>query len=97
MGPAWFRRILLDMLPHKKIQRLKYITDTVHAKSQEIFYAKRAAIERGDQELLHAVGEGKDIMSILRECLHPSPRAPAPPGTVPWLRTCEADVVPGTL
>ena len=58
--------MLLDMLPHKKIQRLKYLTDTVHAKSQEIFYAKRAAIERGDQELLHAVGEGKDIMSICR-------------------------------
>ena len=59
--------MLLDMLPQKKIQRLKYLTDTVHAKSQEIFYAKRAAIERGDQELLHAVGEGKDIMSILCE------------------------------
>ena len=59
--------MLLDMLPNKKIQRLKHITDTVHAKSQEIFYAKKAAIERGDQELLHSMGEGKDIMSILRE------------------------------
>ena len=67
MGPAWFRRILLDMLPNKKIQRLKHIVDTVHAKSKEIFYAKKAAIERGDQELLHSMGEGKDIMSILRE------------------------------
>ncbi|RPD55321.1 cytochrome P450 [Lentinus tigrinus ALCF2SS1-7] len=65
LGPAWFRRMLLHMVPNKKVQQIKYVTDTVHAKSQEIFFAKKSAIERGDQELLHAVGEGKDIMSIL--------------------------------
>ncbi|KAI0697098.1 cytochrome P450 [Cerioporus squamosus] len=65
LGPPWFRRILLDMVPNKKVQRIKNISDIVHTKSKEIFLAKKAAIERGDEELLHTVGEGKDVMSIL--------------------------------
>ncbi len=66
LGPAWFRRMLLDMVPSKKIQKIKINSDIVHTKSKEIFLAKKSAIERGDQELLHTVGEGKDIMSVLR-------------------------------
>ncbi|RDX41926.1 cytochrome P450 [Lentinus brumalis] len=65
LGPAWFRRMLLDMVPSKKIQKIKTNSDIVHTKSKEIFLAKKSAIERGDQELLHTVGEGKDIMSVL--------------------------------
>lgn len=72
LGPPWFRRMLLDMLPNKKIQRIKNLTDIVHTKSKEIFLVKKAAIERGDQELLHTVGEGKDIMSILCEYHSPA-------------------------
>ena len=45
---------------------MKRLTYQVHDRSKEIFEAKKAAIERGDQELLHTVGEGKDVMSILR-------------------------------
>ncbi len=67
LGPAWFRRMLLDMVPNRGVQRIKNVTNIVHEKSKEIFLAKKSAIERGDQELLHTVGEGKDIMSILCE------------------------------
>ena len=64
-GPAWFRRLLVDLAPLQTIQRLKYIVDTMHKRSLEIYHAKKAAIENGDTELLNAVGEGKDIMSVL--------------------------------
>ena len=66
MGPAWFRKRLLDLLPDPKVQRVKRLTYMVYNRSKEIFEAKKAAIKRGDQEMLHTVGEGKDVMSILR-------------------------------
>ena len=66
LGPAWFRRKILDAFPSSRIQRVKYIIDTVHDGCRKLLAEKRAALTKGDQELLHAVGEGKDIMSVLR-------------------------------
>ncbi|EJF55944.1 cytochrome P450 [Dichomitus squalens LYAD-421 SS1] len=64
-GPAWFRRLLLNCFPIKGIHRLKHIVDTMHKRSEEIYHAKKTAIEKGDTDLLNAVGEGKDVMSVL--------------------------------
>ncbi|KAI0713903.1 cytochrome P450 [Earliella scabrosa] len=64
-GPAWLRRMLVNLVPVPAVHNVKRILDTVHARSVEILNAKRAAIQRGDQEILHMVGEGKDVMSIL--------------------------------
>ena len=63
--PAWFRRFLLDLVPIKSIQRMKTICDVINERSLAIYNEKKAAIERGDQELLLAMGEGKDMLSIL--------------------------------
>ena len=64
--PAWLRRSLLDRVPIGSIQRMKTVCDVINARSLEIYAEKKKAIERGDQELLHAMGEGKDMLSILR-------------------------------
>ena len=69
LGPAWFRRLLLHLVPVPSIQRLKNITDVMTKRTEEIYYAKKAAIQSGDKESLHALGEGKDIVSVLCECL----------------------------
>ena len=37
-------------------------------KSVQIINEKKAAIEKGDEAVLQQVGEGKDVMSILRVC-----------------------------
>ena len=50
------------------IQALKRITDIMHGRSVQIFREKKALLERGDDALRHQIGEGRDIMSILREC-----------------------------
>ena len=68
-GPAWFRRLLLHLVPIPTIQRLKNVTDVVAKRTEEIYYAKKAAIQSGDKELLHALGEAKDVMSVLCEYL----------------------------
>ncbi|KAI1788591.1 cytochrome P450 [Ganoderma leucocontextum] len=65
LGPAWFRRFLLQLVPIPNIQRLKTITDIMSKRTEDIYYAKKAAIESGNKELLHALGEGKDVMSVL--------------------------------
>ena len=64
-GPAWFRRFLLQLMPIPSIQRLKTITDVMTKRTEDIYYAKKKAIESGDKELLNALGEGKDVMSVL--------------------------------
>ncbi|KAI0779694.1 cytochrome P450 [Fomes fomentarius] len=65
LGPQWFRRMVVDFMPYPKVQQVKRVVDMVFSRSKEILEAKRTAIERGDQEMLHTVGEGKDVMSIL--------------------------------
>ncbi|KAM5542771.1 hypothetical protein V8D89_003732 [Ganoderma adspersum] len=65
LGPARFRRFLLDRFPSKPIQHMKTVSDVMHQRSLEIYNEKKAAIGRGDQETLMAVGEGKDMLSIL--------------------------------
>ena len=67
LGPAWFRRRLLDAVPISSLQRIKKVCDTLYNKAKEILEAKKAAIAGGDQELLHTIGEGRDMMSLLRK------------------------------
>lgn len=67
LGPASFRRRVVDMLPSPNIQRMKDISDILHARSVQIFNEKKAALARGDDAIKHQIGEGRDIMSILCE------------------------------
>ena len=67
LGPAWFRRWLVNLLPQKNVQKMKHIVNTMYDRSKEIYEAKKALLEGGDDAMLHQVGEGRDIMSILRK------------------------------
>ncbi len=67
IGPAAFRRRIVEALPINNIQRLKDISDIMYERSVLIYNEKKAALEKGDDALKHQVGEGRDIMSILRE------------------------------
>lgn len=70
IGPPSFQRWVVDRLTFmKNLQRLKRITDTIHATSVEILAAKRKAIEEGDEAMTNQIGSGKDIISILRMSL----------------------------
>ena len=35
--------------------------------SKKIFYHKKAALEKGDTAVVHQIGEGRDILSVLSE------------------------------
>ena len=57
---------LSRVVPLASVHRLLDIGDTMRRRSQEIIDEKKAALNSGDDELLQRIGEGKDIMSILR-------------------------------
>nr|BED42987.1 cytochrome P450 monooxygenase [Trametes versicolor] len=59
LGPAWLRRWIIEKLPLRDMRRLIQVTDALHERSLDIFQAKRAAVEAGDDT------NAKDIMSIL--------------------------------
>lgn len=68
LGPAWFRRRMLEIVPSRQLQKLKRIVDTIAQRSSEIFHARRSALQQSDESLFQQVGQGKDIMSILSTC-----------------------------
>ncbi|KAI0764581.1 cytochrome P450 [Trametes elegans] len=59
MGPAWFRRWIVDHIPIARTQQLKRVVDVLHQTSVNIINEKKAALEKGEW------AGGKDIMSIL--------------------------------
>jgi len=65
IGSPKFRRAVVDALPWTSLQELKGVIDKLHSISKEIFDAKVAAFENGDEFVAHQVGQGKDIMSVL--------------------------------
>lgn len=64
--PTW--RKIIERLPLKRVQDCIYIADTISAKVNEILAHKKELLAKGDAELERQVGEGKDIISVLRTC-----------------------------
>jgi len=64
-GSPVFRRRVLDMIPHAKLQKVKRIVDVMSNSATDIFERKKQALEAGDEATVQQIGEGKDIMSIL--------------------------------
>lgn len=68
-GPAWLRRLLISLVPDPNVQRMKSIVDIMQVRSQAIIEDKKIALKAGDEAVKQQVGEGKDIMSILRKIM----------------------------
>nr|A0A2R4SBW0.1 RecName: Full=Ganoderic acid synthetase CYP5150L8; AltName: Full=Cytochrome P450 monooxygenase CYP5150L8 [Ganoderma lucidum]AVZ44872.1 ganoderic acid Z synthetase CYP5150L8 [Ganoderma lucidum] len=64
--PKWLmRRVLRLAVPFPHVLRLLRISETMQKRSSEIIQQKKTALQKGDKALIHQVGEGKDIMSVL--------------------------------
>ena len=66
MVPPSLGRFLLKMIPHRSLHTLIEIVDTLKSTSMKILLEKKAALDKGDEAIIKEVGEGKDLMSILR-------------------------------
>ncbi|GBE84055.1 Docosahexaenoic acid omega-hydroxylase CYP4F3 [Sparassis crispa] len=65
IGTPAFRRRLVEILPSRRVRKLRDVVDTMDQRSRDIFDARKAALKEGDEAVLRQVGQGKDIMSIL--------------------------------
>ncbi|EKM49764.1 uncharacterized protein PHACADRAFT_265422 [Phanerochaete carnosa HHB-10118-sp] len=63
--PLVIRRQIIRWVPHKNAQKMRTISQTMAAHSREIYEQKMVAFARGDDAVVHQIGKGKDIMSIL--------------------------------
>ena len=45
------------------------VVETMDRNSKHIYDIKKKALEKGDQAVIHQVGEGKDLLSIMSEYL----------------------------
>lgn len=68
LGTPALRRWLATNLPWADLNRLVYLTDVMDETSKMIFYSKKTALEKGDDAVMLQIGEGRDIMSVLRRC-----------------------------
>ncbi|KAI8976691.1 cytochrome P450 [Trametes punicea] len=59
LGPAWFRRWIVDHIPISRTQKLKRVVDVLHQTSVKIVEEKKAALQKGHY------GAGNDIMGVL--------------------------------
>lgn len=64
--PARWRRTVAELIPAPPLKRIMHIVDTLGTRSTEIFQAKKKALLAGDEALKEQVGEGKDLISVLR-------------------------------
>ena len=67
MGSATFRRRIVEMIPIRKVKEITYLIDTLDRQSRAVFDSKKAALLKGDEDVMQQVGEGKDLLSIMRE------------------------------
>ncbi|EIM81571.1 cytochrome P450 [Stereum hirsutum FP-91666 SS1] len=67
LGTASFRHWAIRLLPSKNIKLLIDATEVMDETSKKVFYHKKEALEKGDDAVVHQMGEGRDIMSILMQ------------------------------
>ncbi|KAI0355254.1 cytochrome P450 [Trametes cingulata] len=65
IGTPWLRRKVVELIPHRGLQRMRNIVDVLHRHAVAIYEEKKRALEEGDEVLSQKIGEGKDLMSIL--------------------------------
>ncbi|KAJ7584776.1 cytochrome P450 [Mycena floridula] len=65
IGPASFRRFIVNILPWKTLHRARDMSDLMYQTSVDIYNAKKSALESGDPVAAQRILEANDIMGIL--------------------------------
>ena len=67
--PTWIKQLVVKQIPNARLQRLIEICSTMDRYSRIIFHGKKAALEKGEHDVVHQIDEGKDVLSILSKPL----------------------------
>ncbi|KAA1468089.1 cytochrome P450 [Dentipellis sp. KUC8613] len=63
--PRPVRAFAARHVPWKAVRSVVSMVDTLHKMSMKIVSEKRMALLKGDEAVLHQIGEGRDILSVL--------------------------------
>jgi hypothetical protein len=66
VGPLYLRRFVAKIFPWKALKEICSIVDVMDETSMKVFEDKKRTLSKGDDAVLHQVGEGRDIVSIVR-------------------------------
>ncbi|GAB1520141.1 hypothetical protein RhiTH_003214 [Rhizoctonia solani] len=73
LGPAFLRRAVVEHIPHRLVQRMKNVADTMHETAVDIMRRKREALNSGTLD--SEVAAGRDITTaLLRHNLMAAPQ-----------------------
>ncbi|KAI0092453.1 cytochrome P450 [Irpex rosettiformis] len=73
IGTPAFREWVADRIPSKDVQEFRKTIKVMQSNAKHIYDSKKTALEQGDKAVMHQIGEGKDIISILMKAnLHAS-------------------------
>lgn len=64
--PTSWQRWAVEHTPSKRVQHVKNICDTLSRSSSSVLNMKKNALKAGEESVVKQVGEGKDILSVLR-------------------------------
>ena len=68
--PYWLRSAALRVFPAgTRVHDIIETVTTLDKRTKEIYADKKRALAKGDAEMVKQVGQGKDIISILRTCV----------------------------
>lgn len=66
--PSSWLRLATDVLPYAPLRHMRDISDSVCMAARQVLHRKLELLKHGGDALAHEIGEGKDLMSVLREC-----------------------------
>lgn len=67
IGPARFRRWVVDWIPSKRIQKVKMSSDVMHDSAQTILKERREQLAKCDLNKIAEDERPRDIISVLRK------------------------------
>jgi hypothetical protein len=65
IGSRRFRRFVIDLLPSKRVRKVKNIVDLIDHTSKEILERKKASLSQDNEVISEQIHESRDIMSLL--------------------------------
>jgi hypothetical protein len=71
IGSPRFRRFVIDLLPSKRVRKMKNIVDIMDKTSKSVLERKKASLSQDDDVVSEQIHEAKDIMSVLCRFLPP--------------------------
>ena len=67
IGSPQFRKLIVNLLPFQSVQNLRQIVSIMDMAARRIITERKEALRSGEDAVLQQIGEGKDILSRLRE------------------------------